>query len=72
MYGVYGAEWIVAVICDEDNNRFTLETLDRIPWEHWAGMVGRIPHRDPLLDGDFPKAANEEFKRARTNTHEDQ
>lgn len=46
----FGRQWLIAVVCDENENRFRIEYPSAVRWDHWDG---RSDGRD-LRDGDNP------------------
>lgn len=44
--------WPVGVIVDDIKHRYIVRILDEVPWDMWAGKLGR---NHPVYDGDKPQ-----------------
>lgn len=47
-----GQQWTVGLEIREEERRYSVKLLDRVPWLHWDG---NSTGRRPLIDGDRPK-----------------
>lgn len=69
----HGREWLIAVCCDEQNLKYSIEYPEAVPWEDW---IGKSDGKRPLIDGDRPlefalKRVNALRRNRAAQTHED-